>query len=260
LSSDLNADDERHLLSGAYVLDALGTEERLAYEQHLAGCHSCQAEVAELRGAASQLGVAVAEQPPSSLRARVLAEVDRTPQEQPVAAPAPPAPVGPPAPVADLDERRARRTARIFQAAAAVLAVLALAVTAWGVSAHRDASDARQQAAAVQAVVAAPDAEVIHGGGQGGVSANLVVSPSLGQSAFVADGLAAPPSGKAYQLWYIDSSGAARSAGLVEASDGKSTQLLRGTIDGATTVGMTLEPSGGSPQPTTKPILAIPLV
>jgi anti-sigma-K factor RskA len=247
LNSDVNADDERHLLSGAYVLDALNSEERLAYEQHIAECPRCQAEVAELRSAASELGVAVAEQPPSDLRARVLAEVDRTPQDQPVA------------PVVDLKDHRQRRSARIFQAAAAVFAVLALAVAAWGVSAHRDASDAKQQAAAVRAVVAAPDAEVIHAAGQGGVSANLVVSPSLGQSAFVADGLAAPPSGKTYQLWYLDSSGAARSAGLVTTSDGKSTQLLQGSIDGATTVGVTVEPSGGSAQPTTKPILAISL-
>ena len=247
MNSDQTSDDERHLLSGAYTLDALNADERAEYEVHLAGCARCQAEVAELRGAASQLGVAVAEQPPAELRARVLAEVDRTPQDQPGA------------PVVDLAQGRERRSQRIFQAAAAVFAILALVVGAWGVSAHRDANDTKQQASAVRAVVAAPDAEVIHGSGQNGVSANVVVSHSLGQSAFVADGLAAPPSGKTYQLWYIDASGSARSAGLVTTSDGNSTQLLQGTINGATTVGMTVEPSGGSTQPTTKPVLAIPI-
>jgi anti-sigma-K factor RskA len=246
LNSDLNPDDERHLLSGAYVLDALEANERAAYEEHLVGCDRCQAEVAELRDAAAQLGVAVAEQPPADLKTRILAEVDRTPQDEPVA------------PVVDLAQHLERRSPRIFQAAAAVLAILAIAVGVWGVSAHRDANDVKQQAAAVRAVVAAPDAQVIHGSGQG-VSANVVVSRSLGQSAFVASGLAAPPSGTTYQLWYIDQSGAARSAGLVTTSDGNSTQLLQGTIDGATTVGMTVEPSGGSTQPTTKPVLAIPL-
>ena len=37
-----------HHLSGAYAVDALDDAERTSFEQHLAGCADCRAEVAEL--------------------------------------------------------------------------------------------------------------------------------------------------------------------------------------------------------------------
>jgi anti-sigma-K factor RskA len=42
--------DRFTLLDAAYVLGALSPEERREFEEHLTGCHSCQAAVAELAG------------------------------------------------------------------------------------------------------------------------------------------------------------------------------------------------------------------
>ncbi len=45
-----------HHLSGAYAVDALDDGERGPFEQHLAGCADCRAEVAELSATAHSLG------------------------------------------------------------------------------------------------------------------------------------------------------------------------------------------------------------
>ena len=52
------------------------------------------------------------------------------------------------------------------------------------------------------------------------------------------------------------SSGAATSAGFVPAGD-HSAVLLQGDPGRAAAVGVTLEPTGGSAQPTTTPVLAV---
>ena len=84
MATDLSSGGELHLLTGAYALDALDPAERAAFEEHLATCESCQAEVKELRATAGLLGAAAAETPPPSLKERVMAEVDRTRQDPPL--------------------------------------------------------------------------------------------------------------------------------------------------------------------------------
>ena len=85
-------------------------------------------------------------------------------------------------------------------------------------------------------------------------------SKSVGKSVFLSANLSTPPSGKTYQLWYMDSAGNARSAGFVQpGAHNAAAQVLNGSIGDATLVGVTVEPTGGSPQPTTKPVLALTL-
>ncbi|MYS43484.1 anti-sigma factor, partial [Streptomyces sp. SID5998] len=81
----------------------------------------------------------------------------------------------------------------------------------------------------------------------------LVVSASRDRAVFMASGMVRPPSGKVYQLWF-DDGGTMRSAGLMD--PGRTTQavLMRGAVDGASGVGITVEPAGGSRQPTTTPV------
>lgn len=68
--------------------------------------------------------------------------------------------------------------------------------------------------------------------------------------------MTALPSGKTYQLWYINGS-SIKSAGTVQATSNDVTQVLQGDLKQGDTVGVTVEPAGGSRQPTTKPIVAI---
>ena len=64
-----------HHLSGAYAVDALDDAERASFEQHLAVCADCRAEVAELSAAAGSLASLVETTPPPSLRASVLSGI-----------------------------------------------------------------------------------------------------------------------------------------------------------------------------------------
>ena len=91
------------------------------------------------------------------------------------------------------------------------------------------------------------------------VSNSLAVSTStVVGSVVVTDGVAAPPTGSVYQLWLISASGAATPAGFLPApTNGTSAAVLSGDARTAGTVGMTVEPAGGSPQPTTKPVLVL---
>ena len=48
-------DDDLHLWSGLYATDALTADERARYEEHLAGCPDCRAEVAGFHDTAALL-------------------------------------------------------------------------------------------------------------------------------------------------------------------------------------------------------------
>ena len=69
--------DQWHVLTGGYALDALSGPEREAFERHLPGCASCQAEVRGLRETAAQLALSAAVEPPIRIEQRVLAATYR---------------------------------------------------------------------------------------------------------------------------------------------------------------------------------------
>ncbi len=237
-----------HLLTGAYAVDALDDAERAAFEAHLAGCETCSREVVELQATAARLGAAESAGLPPSLRARVLAATADLPQERAVTG------------QAEVVALRRRPLTSVLAVAAAVLAVLTLALGAWATSLHRTNQELAARASDVTAVLTAADAASTTGAVSTGGRATVVVSPSLGRAVFVGSALAQPGSGRTYQLWWIDPAGAARSAGtFTPGSDGSAVSALIGTPAGASTVGVTVEPSGGSTAPTTTPVLAVPV-
>ena len=69
--------DQWHVLTGGYALDALSGPEREAFERHLPGCASCQAEVRGLRETAARLALSAAVEPPIRMEQRVLAATYR---------------------------------------------------------------------------------------------------------------------------------------------------------------------------------------
>jgi len=118
-------------------------------------------------------------------------------------------------------------------------------------------STVQQQATALAQISAASDARRSTQNVEGGGNATLIWSEKLGKSAVVVDGLKKAPSGKTYQLWYIDGK-TATSAGLLAAgTDARTWQVLDGRMKSGTVVGLTMEPSGGSKAPTTKPMVTI---
>jgi anti-sigma-K factor RskA len=120
------------------------------------------------------------------------------------------------------------------------------------------AEAAQQREARTQAILAAPDLVVrtglIASGGK------VTVASSVGQNAGVvllgAD--AAPADGRVYQLWTIRG-GAAKSAGPLNPGQASAVQIVNG-LPGSTRVAVTVEPAGGSSQPTSTPIATVDLV
>ncbi|MFE7707683.1 anti-sigma factor domain-containing protein [Streptomyces sp. NPDC057486] len=135
--------------------------------------------------------------------------------------------------------------------------VLREITTVWQNQVARDAQEeahlSRQGSEQVAQVLAAPDAKATSGALKGGAKGTVVVSRSENRAVFVASGMEPPSRGKLYQLWF-DDHGTMRSAGLINRAATSNTVLLDGPVDGASGIGITVEPAGGSVQPTSAPL------
>ena len=251
---------EVHTLTGAYVCDAIEPAERVAFEAHLSECADCATEVAELREVTAIMGMAAAEEPPASLKQTVYARIQVTRQQPPLVAAKPPAATTQ-APAADTgkDHGTRRRSASRWAgwALAAVLAGVVAGLSVHAASQQRQITSISAQATAIQQLLSAPDAATVHASVTTGGQAVVVYSRTRGEAAVVLSGLPTLPSGRTYQLWFMDAGGAAtaRSIGLVSASGTNGSPVLANALESATTVGLTIEPTGGSAKPTTSPIM-----
>lgn len=236
----MNADV--HALTGAYVLDAVTDLERVEFERHLTDCATCTQEVAELRATATRLGTAAATQPPAGLRDAVFAGIREVRQEAPRLAPTRRRPTG-------------RLAVRLTAAAAALLLVASVAL---GVlfARQQDATDqAEQRASAMASLLVADDAAVATEHGDTG-TVSVVFSREQDRMLMLAEDMAPAPSGHDYQAWAIASD--FRSVGLVTPQDGAA-NLESGGLGDAASIGITVEPAGGSAQPTTDPVMVVDL-
>jgi anti-sigma-K factor RskA len=183
--------------------------------------------------------------PPPSLRSNVLAGI-RTVRPLP-----PELPVHAEVPRDDTVVTLRRRPGRLRLVLAAAAAVVVAAVGV-GVVTHPWTQETTQLSAADR-VLAAPDAKHVSLEFDDGSKATVVRSVKEGRAVLVTQDMAAPPSGKVYELWLEDSAGSMEPAGLMSGS-GDHKVLLRGNASDKVGVGITVEPDGGSPEPTSKPI------
>jgi anti-sigma-K factor RskA len=241
-----------HTLGAAYVLDAVDDLERAAFDRHVAECETCAIEVAEFRETVTRLAEGAWSVPPPRMRAEVLARVAATPQLSP------------------LGRRRGAISAvsrwRRVAAACAVVGVLGVgaAATTYAVQEQRLA-DQRVAAAAdqlragrIQAVLAAPDASLRTGTLTGGGRVSVVVSDSADAAVVVLAEAPSPGPQRAYQLWTVRGQ-TAISVGLLAPGQSQATELVDG-VRGRDAFAVSLEPAGGSPAPTTTPLVGIPLI
>jgi anti-sigma-K factor RskA len=93
----------------------------------------------------------------------------------------------------------------------------------------------------------------------GGGFVTVIDSRQLDRAAITLTGLAAPPAGKAYQLWMI-APGDVRSGGVVPGdANNSATPIVADGLGKTVSVAITVEPAHGSTQPTTAPILMMPM-
>jgi anti-sigma-K factor RskA len=129
---------------------------------------------------------------------------------------------------------------------------------AQGRTIQRELALSQAQARSFAVLLAAPDARILSHASTHGGTATLVVSIRQRQLVVTTAGLPALPSGKVYQLWMIGK--IIYPAGFLPRSVAGRTTPVRATrVIAGDTFGVTVEPAGGTKQPTTTPIIAIPL-
>ncbi|MFE1135954.1 anti-sigma factor domain-containing protein [Streptomyces mutabilis] len=240
--------EDLHSLTGAYALHALPDDERTAFERHLTHCGTCEQETLELAAAAARLGLATTVTPGPELKTRVLRRITTVRQVPPG---------GGRVERARRVVPRGRGPVRWALAACVAAAVGLGGTTVWQYQRAQDAGEraarAEQRAGTLAGVLAAPAAASRTARRAGGATGTLIVSAREDRAVFLASGLAEPPQDKVYQLWF-DDHGTMRPAGLMERDRTSQAVLLEGAVDGAAGVGITVEPAGGSEQPTSTPI------
>lgn len=232
--------------AGAYVLRALPGDEEQSFERHLSTCATCRDQVEELRAATDALALAAPPMVPSAnLRARVMQVVEQEAALLRAAGPEADAPARP------VREKRRRFSldwlSRPALAMPAMVVLLALGVLAG--LAGGGALDAEPATRSVRAEVntrVAPNARV-------------TLEMKDGQGTLVAERLPEPPRGRVYQVWVkrpnLDPE--PTSTLFAPRTDGSAAAAVPGSLDGMEAVIVTHEPVGGSPRPTSQPVLQV---
>ncbi|MEX0800867.1 MAG: anti-sigma factor [Dehalococcoidia bacterium] len=227
--------EEIEELAAAYALGALPPETEGEVEEHLQGC-SRHPEIADLRAVAASLAWAAEErEPPAALKTRLMSAIREG--DTPAAK----------------SERGARPVAaagfwrRMFSppvapyAVAAALALVVAALIGWNVSLQLE-------------------------DGGGGVSVHTLAGSggAQGRILYIADerlgvmtvaGLDSLDVDLTYQVWTL-SDGVATGIGTFNTSEGgEAAASIEVDLTGADSVAITVEPAGGSPQPTSAPVL-----
>ncbi len=234
-------------LAGLYVLDALDPAERAQVDAHLASCAEAHDEFTHVGAVVPALAtLADPVGAPAALKNKVLADYRAG------------AGVAAWKPALAATTRPARSSWLGWAAAAA--AVLLLAVTAGWAYTAQSRADAEAHRAQVLAqainIMSSPHSQsaVLHGVAQADGAHGVAAIDRSGAGYLVLVDLPAAPAGQAYQAWYITNH-LPTSAGLLHLEDGGFAALnlsIQGTVD---QVALTLEPAGGSLQPTSDPIL-----
>ncbi len=204
----------------SYLLGELSASDAAEYELHLQSCDNCQSEMRDLAPLLEAIAQDVAVAPSPELRDRVLADIATTPQLIPM--------------------RRPRR-----QWMLGVAAALAIVLAAGSFLFQQDP---------VSDLVAASDAIVVHLATTDayGDAAQMqaVYRESDGAMALIAESLEPAEDGRTYQAWLIGDSGPVSAGVFVPDKDGTARLILDTTWEPDSLIGVTLEPAGGSPQPT----------
>jgi anti-sigma-K factor RskA len=217
-------------LIAAHALDSLEPDEAARVETHLADCTACRAKLREMEAVAGALAYAAPRAaPPPELRTRLLAAIEPTVAAQPE----------PPA------EQRARPAAarrgwwpRLSAVAVPALAAAVVALVVWNVS-LRDQLQSTRHEVATGVPLALP--------GIGNAVADKSGAVTMYASA------PGVPAGKTYEAWVIHG-GVARPAGLF--GPGTTHFELKLRVHSGDIIAVTIEPAGGRPKPTSKPVAA----
>jgi anti-sigma-K factor RskA len=260
---------EPHTLAGAYALDALTGADRARFERHLARCPQCAAELSGLRETTARLAAAAAAQPPAGLTQRAVAAAAQTRQLPPLTRDTSrrwpgrhAAAVGSAGPAAGTPGRSSFRRAWLPKLALALAGAVVILAAALGLAA-RGAQHQLQQdqlnSHAIAVVLTARDATMMSAPVSTGGTVTIVMSAHDRALVFAAAGLRALPPSSCYELWLMGRGRDEPAAMLPTPRHGMTGPVLASGLKPGDRLGLTIEPAGGSPHPTTSAILQIAL-
>ena len=221
----------------AYLLGSLEDDERQSIESHLAECENCREELRWLQPAIDLLPESVEQlDPPPALRERLLAEVRSEVAES--------------APAAAQKTKRRNPARRGFvrgfllRPATGLAAVALIAAGIGGYALNEGGSSSDR------------DTTTIRSQGAGALQATLERSGDSGVLRLT--GLDQASASHVYEAW-VQRGRAIKPTSLFDARhNGTASVSLEDKLGGADAVMVTLEPRGGSPQPTSPPIISVP--
>jgi len=255
-------------LAEIYALDAISNDERDAIDAYISTAPQAERDAftERVRQALETLALAFTaeEEPPAGLLERTLAQLPTQPQQLPEAAPAELAPEAATPPSGnelgdELQAARQRREERRRPSAArrwliAAAAAVALAVGGVGIGTY-----VASQNDPVKQILQAQDVHEATANVTGGGTVLLAISASKDAVVVRMKDVPPPPAGKVYQMWLIPKNGSAPvSQGTMDAEALSKPAVVSG-ISAGPSLGITVEPAGGSASPTLPTVAAAKL-
>jgi anti-sigma-K factor RskA len=220
-------------LATPYALHAVSDAERAAIDRQLAAAppsvvEAFREEVRAVRETMTAVSAATAAEPPTRLRAAVLAAV------QP-----------------DTGRRSRWRTALLAAAAAIVVGLAAFGA---GITLRPSATPTM-----AEQIMAAPDVRTVSGQLAGG-TATVLFSRDMNAGVLVMNNVPPPSQGTVYQMWLIGDKGPTSAGTMNTAAVAPSTTDMLTNLGNSNALAFTVEPGNGSPQPTGKILAKLSLI
>jgi anti-sigma-K factor RskA len=230
-------------LKDAYVLGTLAEEERREFEEYLAAHPERQAEIEELGAVAGLLALSPHEhEPPPELRSRIL---------DAVGAEAVHAGEGRRSGLAWLGEFLSARNLALGAAA-----LLVIGLFSWNMLLRTEMQDLQRQTQELQA--SQDRTIVLHGSGVAQEAHVELVALEGGRAVLMAKNMPPVPEDRTIQIWVIKD-GDPKSGGLFEPDREMVATAVTVSLHGGDVLALTIEPEGGSPNPTSDPMMTAKL-
>jgi len=226
----------------AYVLGALPEQERRELEEYLAAHPERQAEIDELGNVASLLALSPPEQEPSpELRRSIMAVVE---------AQRPPARTR--SWLAGVKELLSARNLALGAAA-----LLVIGLFSWNMLLQGQVKDLQGQVASLQDSQQSRMVALAGTGAAQRAEAEVILLKDH-KAVLMAEDMPRVPENKTYQIWVIEDD-VPQPSGLFEADGDTVAAVVEKPLDEDDVIAITIEPNGGSQQPTTDPMLTAKL-
>jgi len=231
-------------LKDAYVLGALPEQERRELEEYLAAHPERQAEIDELGNVASLLALSPPEQePPPELRRSIMDVVEAEAQRPPARTRSWLAGV--------------RELLSVRNLALGAAALLVIGLFSWNMLLQGQVQDLQGQVASLQDSQESRMVALAGTGAAQRARAEVILLEDH-KAVLMAEDMPSVPENKTYQIWVIEGD-VPQPGGLFEPDGETVAAVVEKPLDEDDVIAITIEPDGGSQQPTTDPMLTAKL-